>query len=58
MADVEGRVVWKAFAQLCDVCQPLDVEAVPKEAVPVVVDLVAEENGLRFGSEDPGAVVG
>src|SRR5918994_324486 len=58
VTDVECRIVREALAQLRDVREPLAIEAVCEVAVRVVVDLVAEEDDLRVGSEDPGAVVG
>ena len=58
MTDVEDGVAGKARAQLLDVLEPLLVEPVTEEAVPVVVDLVAEEDDPLVRAEDPRAVMG
>jgi hypothetical protein len=44
VTDVEDGVAVKARPQLVDVCEPLLVEAVSEEAMPVVVDLISEED--------------
>jgi hypothetical protein len=41
--DMEDGVAREACAQRLDVVEPLPVEAVGEEAVPVVVDLIAEK---------------
>jgi hypothetical protein len=58
VTDEEDGVFGKACPQLLDVRQPLDVEAVGEEAVPVLVDLVAEEDDLLSSPSTHGLSCG
>src|SRR5215831_18517451 len=57
VADVKDGVVREALAQGLDVLEPLLVEAIGEVTMPVVVDLVAQEDDPLVVAENPGAVV-